>query len=394
MELTRHIDGLVGTFIAFGPKLIAAIVILVVAWIIAKAVSTGIAYAINRTGLGKKSNEEGAGLGKTVGKAVYWLILLIALPAILGALELQGLLVPMQAMVDKFLEFLPNLVGAGLIFFIGWVVASVVRQAITSVLQAAQADRLGERLGLANVTGETGITNFVGILVFTLIIIPVSIAALDALAIASISDPAKTMLAAVLDAIPNVFAASIVLLLAFVIAKFASSTLQNLLPSLGFDNVMDKVGLSDAVLGGKAPSRLAGLVVFAAIMIFGLIESAKLLNFAILSDMLTVILALGGRILLGSVIIGFGVIAANFVAGVISGGSAGSGSSAAARIVRIGVIVLAASMGLRQMGLANEIITMGFTLLLGALALGGAIAIGWGGKDSMGRLVEKWTKDL
>jgi len=394
MDITRHIDGLVGTFITFGPKLVAAIVILVVAWIIAKAVSMGIAYAINRTGLGKRSTEDGAGLGKTIGKAVYWLILLIALPAVLGALELQGLLVPMQSMVDKFLEFLPNLVGAGLIFFIGWVVASVVRQAITSVLQAAQADRLGERLGLANVTGETGITNFVGILVFTLIIIPVAIAALDALAIQAISEPAKVMLGAVLDAIPNIFAASIVLLLAFIIGKFASSTLQNLLPSLGFDNVVEKVGLSDAVLGSRAPSHLAGLIVFAAIMIFGLIESAKLLNFAILSDMLTVIIGLGGRILLGSVIIGFGVIAANFVAGIISGGQGGSGSPAAARIVRIGIIILAASMGLRQMGLANEIITMGFTLLLGALALGGAIAIGWGGKDSMGRLVEKWTKDL
>jgi hypothetical protein len=394
MDLSKHVDALVGTFISFGPKLVAAIIIIVVAWIIAKAVSTGIAYAINRTGLGKKSIEDGAGLGKTVGKAVYWLVLLIALPAILGALELQGLLLPMQAMVDTFLEFLPNLVGAGLIFFIGWVVASVVRQAVTSLLQAAQVDRLGERFGLANVTGETGITNFVGILLFTLIIIPVSIAALDALAIQAISDPAKVMLGAVLNAIPNIFAASIVLLLAFIIGKFASSTLQNILPSLGFDNVVEKVGLSRALLGDKEPSRLAGLVVFAAIMIFGLIESAKLLNFAILSDMLTIILALGGRILLGSVIIGFGVVAANFVANIISGGSVGSGSSAAARIVRIGVIVLAVSMGLRQMGLANEIITMGFTLLLGALALGGAIAIGWGGKDSMGRLVEKWTKDL
>ena len=394
MELSKQLDDVVGMFVSYGPKLIAAIAIFIVAWIIAKLLSAAVAYAINRTGLGKKSNDAGSSLGKTVGNAVYWLVLLVSLPAILAALELEGLLVPVQNMVNKFLEFLPNMVGAGLIFFVGWVVASIVRQAITGVLRAARADRIGERVGLANVTGETGITNFVGILVFTLIIVPVAIAALDALAIEAITEPAKVMLAGFLDAIPNIFAASVVLVLAFVIGRFASSTLQNLLPPLGFDNVTEKLGLSGAVLGDSTPSRLAGHIVLAAIMIFGLIEASKLLNFAILSDMLAVILALGGRILLGSVIIGFGVVAANFVAGIVSSGQTESGTATAARIIRIGVIVLAASMGLRQMGLANEIITLGFTLLLGALALGSAIAIGWGGKDAMGRLVEKWTKDL
>ena len=51
-------------------------------------------------------------------------------------------------------------------------------------------------------------------------------------------------------------------------------------------------------------------------------------------------------------------------------------------------------MGLRQMGVANEIINMGFTLMIGAVAVGAAIAIGFGGRDTAGRLLEKWTKDM
>ncbi len=65
-----------------------------------------------------------------------------------------------------------------------------------------------------------------------------------------------------------------------------------------------------------------------------------------------------------------------------------------AGFVKIAIIILATAMGLRQMGVANEIINTGFTLLIGALAVGAAIAVGWGGKETAGRLLEKWTKDL
>ena len=63
-----------------------------------------------------------------------------------------------------------------------------------------------------------------------------------------------------------------------------------------------------------------------------------------------------------------------------------------APVLKIAIIVLAVAMGLRQMGLANEIINIGFTLILGALAVGAAIAIGFGGKDAAGRMLDKWTR--
>ncbi len=46
------------------------------------------------------------------------------------------------------------------------------------------------------------------------------------------------------------------------------------------------------------------------------------------------------------------------------------------------------------MGFANEIINTGFRRLIGAVALVAAIAIGWGGKDTAGRLLETWTNSL
>ncbi len=391
MNLQKQFEALYEAIFSYGPKLLAAIAILIVAYFIGRGLSSAAKYVINRTSFGKLSTETGQDLGTSIGKALFWVTILVALPAALGVLGLEGLLKPMQSMVEKFLAFLPNLIGAGLILGIGWIVAVVARRALTSTLKAAQADSLSQRFGFAQVTGETGISNFAGVLVFTLLIIPVAIAALEALDIRSISDPAQRMLVSILDAIPNIFAAAIVLLLAFIIAKFASTTLATLLPTLGFDKIGERIGVTREVLGGTPPSQIAGYIAFFAIMVFGIIESAKLLNFAVLSDMLSTILALGGQILLGSVIIAFGVVAADFVAGIVE---KSKDAKPVSGLLRVAIIVLAAAMGLRQMGVANEIITLGFALLIGAIALGVAIAIGWGGKDTAGRLLEKWTKDL
>ena len=303
----------------------------------------------------------------------------------------KGLLKPMQAMTEKLLGFLPNLLAAGLILGIGWVIATVAKRAVGSTLKAAQADKLAERFGLAEVTGETGISKFSGALVFTLLIIPIAIAALEALAIRSISDPAKTMLESFLVAIPNIFAAAIVLLLAFLIARFTSNALTALLPTTGLDKVGARIGISSEVFSGAPLSKIASYIAFAAIMLFGIIEAGKLLNFAIVSALLSTLIALGGQILLGTIIIVIGVIAADFIADIVA---KSKDAKFAAPFLRVAIIVLAVAMGLRQMGIANEIINIGFALILGGLAVGIAIAIGWGGKDTAHRLLEKWTKDL
>lgn len=426
MDAQKYWSVVQNLIIEFGPKLLAALVIVVIAFIIGKFLAYAARYLIGKTTVGDNSD-----LGVAIGKALFWITILVALPAILGALGMDGLLKPMQEMSAKFLGFLPNLVGAGLIFGIGFIVAKIAKETITSVLHAAQIDTLAERYGFATAMGNagsdvskstgasktiekkdkrvksenkiidtdisslesenSGLSGFFGLLVFTLLIIPIAIAALDTLGIEAISTPAKQMLQSVLDAIPNIFAATVVLGLAFLIGRFASQTLARLLPATGVDNVGEKLGLSKELSGNTSISKIAAALAFAAIMIFGVIEAAKLLDFAIVSNLMTEMLALGGRLLLGSVIIGFGVIAADFISDIVA---RSKDAKSLAPLLKIAIIVLASAMGLRQMGLANEIINMGFTLMIGALAVGAAIAIGMGGKDTAGRLLEKWTKDM
>ena len=384
MELQNLWGALQETALNYGPKIITALVILVIAYIVAKLISWVVRFLIGKAGLGDPSARRD--LQNGAGSAAFWVVMLISIPLILEPLGMQGILQPLQNMVDKFLAFLPNLIGAAVIFGIGFIVATVAKKAVSGVLSAANIDGWTAKAGLGNMN----LASTLGTLVFVLLIVPIAIAALDALQMQAISGPAKTMLQTMMDAIPNIIGAGIIIGLAFLIGRFASGILGTLLPSLGVDTVGEKVGLTSE-MGGSSISKIASNIAFAAIMIFGFIEGAKILNFSILSDMLAEVLGLGGRILLGTVIIGFGVFIANMLSGVV--GKTKSGANVAG-LLKVAIIILASAMGLRQMGIANEIITMGFTLMMGALALGGAIAIGWGGKDTAAKLLDKWAKKL
>lgn len=87
-------------------------------------------------------------VSNALAQAVDWLTLLLLLPAVLGALQLQGILGPVQGMVDKILNMLPNVLTAALVIGIAYFVGRIVEGLATSLLSAVGVDRLAERVGL------------------------------------------------------------------------------------------------------------------------------------------------------------------------------------------------------------------------------------------------------
>jgi len=386
------------TIATVGPKLLGAVAVIVIGWLVAKLVAWGLRKAVDSLSIAKSVNvSAGMGvptLGENLGKAVYWVVILIALTSALGLLGMESTVAPLTNMVDLFLAFLPNLVGAGLIFGIGYIFASIARRAVTSVLTVARLDTLIEKAGLSQVTNMQSLPNVIGLLVFVLILLPVSIASLDALKMEAVSIPATKMLEGILYAIPNIFIAGIVLLIASVVARFVGDFLQQLLPQFGVDEAVNKLGL----LGTTASdNKLSGSIVIAKvasflIILFGAIEAAHLLQFETVSEVLTTVLEIGGSVIFGAVIIGFGIWVAGLVARAMSSTGEGTTVDTVAKFVKWAIIVLAVSIGLRQMGLANEIIVMGFSLGLGAIAVAGAIAFGLGGREWASKKLEEWKK--
>jgi len=395
--VAEPINQFLNKVLSYLPQLLGAGLLLFVAWALASGFKFFVIRVLNATELDERlSNQadietrEGVSISNTLGNVVYWLMFLLFLPAVIGALGLQGLLEPVQGMVNEILGVVPNILGAGLILLVGWVVARIVRQILTNALVSIGIDQLGERAGLKTAMGGLQLSGVIGTIVHLLIIIPVVIAALNALQIEAISEPATEMLTSLLTAFPAIFGALLLIGIAYYVARLVGIFVTNVLTGIGFNRILSWIGLggegSDA---RRTPSEIVGYLVIVAIMFFSVIEAANLLGFSILANLISEFLVAASGVLLALIIFGLGLYLSGLAERVIRD-TGGSQANLLAPIARIAIIVFSSALALRQTGIAEDIVNMAFGLIAGSIAVAAALAFGLGARDIAGRELERW----
>jgi hypothetical protein len=395
------LNSLLEEVFAFVPNLLATAVLVFVAWLLATFLRFIVTKGLGATKLDDTLTQqvgvrqEGQlPMSETIGAVIYWFVLLLFLPAILDTLELGGLLAPVQLMLTNVLSYLPSVVGSLLILVIGWLVARVVRQIVTNFLAAVGTDRLGDRIGIGTATGGQALSAIIGTVVYVLVFIPVIIAALQALAIEAISVPATNMLNTLLNAVPLIFGAMVVLGVTYFIARLVAGLITSLLTSVGFNRVLNLIGLGRVTQEGqRTPAEVVGYLVLVGLMLFAVIEAANLLGFEIVAVLVANFLEFAAQVMLGIVILGVGLYLANLARSVILS-TVRNQAELLSRIAQVAIIVLSTAMALREMGLANDIVNLAFGLLLGAVAVAAALAFGLGARDVAGREVEALFKRM
>ena len=352
-----------------------AVLVLIVTWALAKGAKWAFAKLVDNVAFFRRATGSGASLGESLGKIVGLLIWLFGLLVILTVLGLGNVAGPIDTLLDNVMAFLPRLVGAGLIFFIGLMVAKIVRDLIVTALRTVDFDKWANRGGVDTMTGNTAISATIGTIAYALIVIFVSILALDALDLESVSGPASNMLQLIFDAIPRIIGAAILLGIGYLISKFVVQLLNEVLPGLGVDRAVEA---TDLLPDGTTASNVIARVTQIAIILFFAIAATRLLGFPELTAILDRVLELGGRVIFGAVVIAFGFLIANMLARII----AGSGkSNVAASVVRWVTAVLFIFMGLEFMGVGERIVQLAFAALVIGGAVAGALAFGLGGRD-------------
>ena len=433
------------TVMLYLPRLLLAIALAVVAWLVATVVRTIVNRALSKTRVDERlaSEAEMRPLSQSMGNVAYWLVLLLFLPAIVGALQIEGLMTPLTGMTSSLLGMLPNIFAAVIIAGVGWLVAKAVRGLVSNLLATTGIDRWSEQ---HPDTRGLKLSDLGGTLAFVMVIIPALIAALDALKITAISAPLTGMLAIFFDAIPNLLAAAAILILAWFIGRFVASLVERLLSDLGFDRLPARLGLGhafrdpqaaapatpetgsdvlmatatverstdlslaaptdamartpaatptsaavDAAAQGGTLSAFAGKLALFFIMLFATVEAASMLGFAGINALLQQFIDFGADVLLGLVILGVGWWLADVAGRAIE--RANPQSRGLARIVRFAIIGLVTAMGLRAMGVADDIVNLAFGLVLGAIAVAAALAFGLGGREAAGRIAQRWANE-
>jgi TRAP-type mannitol/chloroaromatic compound transport system permease small subunit len=399
--VAEPINELLNTVLSYIPMLLGAGALLLVAWVIASALKFVVIRVLKTSKLDERLSSQAdieapdrAAISDTLGNVVYWLVFLLFLPAVLDALSLQGLLVPVQGMVNEILGVLPNILGAFLILVVGWVGARIVRQIVANLLVGFGADRLGEQTGLSTALGGRKVSDVIGTIVYVLILIPILISALNTLQIDAVSRPASEMLTTLLNALPAIFGALLLIGVAYFVARIVGSFITNVLTGIGFDKVLSWIGLGGVVAEGqRTPSQIVGYLTTVAIMLFAVVESANLLGFTILAQLVSSFLVSAGGVLLGLFIFGLGLYLAGLADRVVRD-TAGPQAHLLAPISRVAIVVFAGALALRETGIADDIVNLAFGIVLGTIAISAALAFGLGSRDIAARELDGWLKKI
>ena len=422
--VSTPLNAFLNQIFGFLPRLGSAAVLIAIAWVVATLVKAIVVRTAQSFSLDERLAEQAPTdpmspspflLSETLGNALYWFVFLFFLPLVLGVLDLQGPLQPVQNLLDQILSALPNILKAVLIGVVGWFVARIVRGIVTNLLSASGADQIGARFGLSRSTGGQSLSWLIGTIVYVLILIPAATAALDALAIPAISNPATAMLNQILSALPKIFTAALILAIAYVIGKFVADLVTNLLAGIGFNNVFQWLGLpsptpqvpysSEFQTGEtlldepidkpviRTPSEIVGVVVLVGIMLVATVAAIDVLQFEALRQIVAGLLVVFGRILVGLVVFAVGLYLANLAYSLINS----SGSRQAnllGQTARVAIIALVSAMALQQMGIAPNIVNLAFGLLLGAIAVAIALSFGLGGREVAAEQLREWLQEF
>ncbi|NKB17703.1 MAG: mechanosensitive ion channel [Pseudanabaena sp. CRU_2_10] len=392
-------------------KIGAASILLGIAWLLATVSKSLVLRSLQSFQLEERLNEHmnasesRVNLSETLATALYWLIFLLFLPLILEALELKQTLAPVQNLAGQFLDALPKIVKAIAIGGIGWLIAVVVRQLVTNLLSATGIDSLVRRFGLSQTAGISAPSGAIGTIVYALILIPVAISVLESLELKAVSAPASQMLQQALTTLPQIFMGVAILAIAYFTGQFVNQITTNILTGIGFNGILPVLGLppiartaepnlesvadTQGAASARTPSEIVGIIAFVAIVLFGAITATNVLGIPALTSLLRSILDTSGQILGGLIVFAIGLYLANLAFNLVN--STGTRQSRIlGHTARICIIAFSGALGLRQMGIATDIVALAFGLLLGAIAVAIAIAFGLGGRDIAAEQIREW----
>lgn len=402
--LANPLSNLIATFFDFIPAVLKAALILVAAWVIASVVKWLIVQGTEKAKLQQlffkvklaETEEEVKKFMETLGKVAFYLILLVFIPGVLDALQIQGIAQPFSGLIATMLMFIPKLIAAALIFAIGWFIAKIIKNIVVNLLVAVGSEKLIERFNLTKVFEGTGFAKVVGNLVFVLILIPISIAALEQLELNSITLPAIAMLEDVVTMIPNILIAVLIILVGVWLGKFIGGFVGEYLGKLGFDRLTAQINIGNGTASGNkmTPSAVVGYIVQILIVFFLTVQALYVIKLDFLVGIATAVTAYLPHVLAAVLILGVAFILANIVEKILTNLLSGPAIKVLAGFAKYAIIVLAVFMALTQLGIATTIVSSAFILILGGLSLAFGLAFGLGGKDFAKKYLAKFDNTI
>lgn len=366
---------------------IIGLLILVVGLFVVKILSGIFSRMLKKVNWLYRTNTDGSitDLASPIASLIKAVLTIFILMAVLQHFGLTDVLAPLKDMVTEIMSALPNIIGAGIIIYAGWIIAKIVSQIVAMALGKID-EKLAEKTG----NDEIKVSAFGSALVLFAILLPIVVSALGVLNIPAISVPASTMIEKLMAAVPNIIGAGIILLVTYLVSKFVIHMLNTLLEGMHVNSIPEKIGAQGLFTESFTVTRLVGVAIMFFAMLAASTAAVNLLGIDVISTIFAKVIEFGGGILVGSIILFIGYYLSNLAYTKLSAGT----SAAIANIARFAILGLVLAMGLRSMGLADNIVNMAFGFTIGGVAVAMALAFGLGGRDAAKAITDGWASRI
>ncbi|PKA97227.1 putative transporter (transmembrane protein) [Flavobacteriaceae bacterium MAR_2009_75] len=376
--MRTQIEHFANNILEYIPGILGALLVLLIGWLIAKGIKSLVVRLLRKTSWDERlfKNSDVGDSNVFIANIFYYVIMIVVLLVVLEILGVDQVLTPLENMLSEFLSFIPNLIGAGLIGFVGYLLAKFVANLIN--IGGGFLDKLIDRTQFKD---TDKIVNILKKVVFIIIFIPFLIQAFNALELDAISGPANNILSGFIEMIGEIIIASLILVIFIWGGKYLAQFLEDLFKSLGLDRTAEKIQIQNMIGAGQSLSKIVANLIYFFLVFFGITTAVEILGLTQLTETLNQVLEVTGQILFGLVILAIG----NYISVMIYNTMTKSESNTfVAGIVRYASLALFIAIALRTMGIANEIVELAFGLTLGAIAVVVALSYGLGGREAAG----------
>lgn len=387
------IENFLNRLMAGVPDIIAAVILLIVAFVVAGIAKRLVIKALEKLNvdrftdkLGIKDESTGGSLA-FIGKLVYIIVFLLFLPGILAKLGMQTAASPITSLLTSLLGYIPNIFAAVIICVIGLFVAKIIKQLLVPLLKRLNVDRIQEKAGI-EVAESAKLSNVLANVVYILIVLTVVIAALQALSIEAVSIPAINMLNSIFDYLPNILVAIIILVIGVIIAGVIANLLTSILEGVGFDTYLNKaIAKENIEIKDIKASSAVGTLVKTIIIILFVVEAFNVIDLEVLRFVGQSIISYLPLLISAIIIMSLAYLLGTWVAGILE--SRSSKGSILGVIAKSAILGLGIIMTLSQLNIAAIIVNAAFIIVMGSVGIAFAIAFGMGGRDFAAKTLKK-----
>jgi hypothetical protein len=203
----------------------------------------------------------------------------------------------------------------------------------------------------------------------------------------------KAALMQIVAVLPGLVLALVILGAGFLVARTLERLVDAALGKTRFDKQADEWGMTEAARrsGVGAPSQVVGKLLFWFVMLIVILLASSALGVGNINDIFANLIGYIPSLFAAIIVIVLGIILGEFVRALILASAGGvEGVPLLARTAKGVVVLISVFMAFTQLGVAADIVTTAFTLILGAAALAVALAFGLGNTALAGEIVRRW----